>query len=75
MVCEGEELSYAELNRRANRLAHYLREAGASGRVTRSAICWNVRIDIVVAELAILKAGGSLCAARSRLSGRTHGAS
>src|SRR5580704_9861010 len=28
VVFEGEEVSYSELNRRANRLGHYLRELG-----------------------------------------------
>lgn len=54
----GASLSYEELNLRANRLAHYLRELGA--RADRPvAICTERNIQMVVALLAVLKAGGA----------------
>ena len=62
MVFEEEELSYAELNRRANQLAHYLRELGVRPD-TRVAICLERGFEMIVACWAVLKAG-SLCAPR-----------
>jgi amino acid adenylation domain-containing protein len=58
VVYEERALSYAELNRRANQLAHYLRELGVSpdGRV---AICVERGIEMIVALLAVLKVGGA----------------
>lgn len=55
---EGSSLSYAELNRRANQLAHYLRDLGVKpdARVT---ICVERSVEMVVGLLAILKAGGA----------------
>jgi non-ribosomal peptide synthetase component F len=55
---EKRELSYGELNVRANRLAHHLRELGVKpdGRV---AICVERGIEMVVGLLAVLKAGGA----------------
>jgi len=58
VVSEEEELSYAELNRRANQLAHYLRELGV-GPDTRVAICLERGFEMIVALLAVLKAGGA----------------
>jgi amino acid adenylation domain-containing protein len=57
VVHETRELSYRELNARANRLAHHLRELGVKpdGRV---AICVERGIEMVVGLLAVLKAGG-----------------
>ena len=55
---EGETLSYGELNARANRLAHYLRELGV-GPETLVALCLRRSLDLVVAVVAVLKAGGA----------------
>jgi amino acid adenylation domain-containing protein len=58
LVFEGEELNYAELNRKSNRLAHYLREKGVRPD-TRVAICVQRSLEMVVGLLGILKAGGA----------------
>src|SRR5205807_9781372 len=54
---EGEYLTYGELNRRANQLAHYLREAGV-GAEKLVGVYLERSVDLVVSLLAILKAGG-----------------
>jgi amino acid adenylation domain-containing protein len=57
-VCEGETLTFAELDRRANRLAHHLRAMGVGPeRVT--GLCLEPSLDMVVGLLGILKAGGA----------------
>ncbi|HEX9939603.1 MAG TPA: amino acid adenylation domain-containing protein [Longimicrobium sp.] len=58
LVFEGESLTYAELNRRANRLAHHLRSL-AVGPDARVGICVERSVEMVVGLLAILKAGGA----------------
>jgi amino acid adenylation domain-containing protein len=55
---EGRELTYRELNRRANQLAHHLRSLGVAPD-TRVAICVERSFDLVVGLLGILKAGGA----------------
>jgi amino acid adenylation domain-containing protein len=58
LVFEGEELNYAQLNARANRLAHHLRKLGVKPD-DRVAICAERGIEMVVGLLAVLKAGGA----------------
>jgi len=58
-VVMGEQsLSYAELNRRANQLAHYLRELGVGPEVCVG-LCVERSLEMVVGMLGILKAGGA----------------
>ena len=58
VVCAELRLSYAELNRRANQLAHHLRQCGV-GSDSRVAICVERGPQLLVGLLAILKAGGA----------------
>ena len=58
VVYEESSLTYAELNRRANRLAHYLRGLGVKPDA-RVAICVERGLETVVALLGVLKAGGA----------------
>ena len=57
IVFEDQKLSYAELNARANQLAHELRARGVGPEVLVG-ISMERSIDMVVAVLGILKAGG-----------------
>jgi amino acid adenylation domain-containing protein len=58
-VVFGEQrLSYAELNARANRLAHRLGEHGV-GPDARVAVCLERGVEMLVGALAVLKAGGA----------------
>src|SRR5262249_29346498 len=58
VVYEEHSLTYGELNGRANRLAHHLREMGI-GPGMRVAILLERSVELVIAELAILKSGGA----------------
>jgi amino acid adenylation domain-containing protein len=59
IVYEQERLSYAELNARANQLAHYLRQHHDLRPDDVVAVCAERSIDLFVALLAVLKAGGA----------------
>ncbi|WP_196787269.1 non-ribosomal peptide synthetase, partial [Burkholderia stagnalis] len=58
LVAEHEQLSYGELNARANRLARYLVTLGVGPDVP-VAVCAERSISMVVSLLAVLKAGGA----------------
>jgi amino acid adenylation domain-containing protein len=58
LVQNSTELTYGELNTRANRLAHRLRAVGVKPE-TMVACCFERSIEMIVAILAILKAGGA----------------
>ncbi|HEY0735674.1 MAG TPA: amino acid adenylation domain-containing protein, partial [Herpetosiphonaceae bacterium] len=58
IVYEGESLTYAELNARANQLAHYLRDHGVGPDVL-VALMVERSLEMIVGMLAILKAGGA----------------
>ncbi|HEY0602095.1 MAG TPA: amino acid adenylation domain-containing protein, partial [Herpetosiphonaceae bacterium] len=55
---ERVQLTYHELNRRANQLAHYLRALGIQPE-DRIAICVERSFELIVGILGILKAGGA----------------
>ncbi|MEH2382478.1 MAG: amino acid adenylation domain-containing protein [Nostoc sp.] len=58
MVFEDQQLTYKELNERANQLAHYLRSLGVGAEVLVG-ICVERSLDMIVGLLGILKAGGA----------------
>ena len=58
VVFEEEELTYRELNERANQVAHYLIKKGVGPDVLVP-ICMVRSVDMVIGILAILKAGGA----------------
>ncbi|MFL9459672.1 non-ribosomal peptide synthase/polyketide synthase [Scytonema tolypothrichoides VB-61278_2] len=58
VVFEGEQLTYEQLNTRANQLAHDLRSLGVKPNVLVG-VCVDRSIEMVVGLLSILKAGGA----------------
>ncbi|MCF2149900.1 amino acid adenylation domain-containing protein [Desmonostoc muscorum LEGE 12446] len=58
LIHQSEQLTYRQLNHKANQLANYLQKQGVT-KETLVAICLERSIDMVVGILAILKAGGA----------------
>ncbi|UKR54136.1 amino acid adenylation domain-containing protein [Xanthomonas fragariae] len=58
VICGYRQLTYTQLNARANQLAHHLIDMGLQPD-DRVALCMERSVELVVALLAILKAGGA----------------
>ncbi|PYS20676.1 MAG: hypothetical protein DMF72_20290 [Acidobacteria bacterium] len=58
LTCEGQQLTYQELNARANQLAHFLRQRGVGPDVLVGLFAER-SIEMMVGMLGILKAGGA----------------
>ncbi len=58
VVCENTEITYRQLNQRANQLAHHLRALGVGPEVFVG-ICVERSLEMIVGLLGILKAGGA----------------
>jgi len=58
LVFGNEQLTYRELNERANKLAHHLRDSGVGPDVP-VATCLERSVETIVSLIAILKAGGA----------------
>src|SRR6266567_4208283 len=58
VVCEHDQLTYQQLNRRANQLAHFLQQRGVGPDVLVG-LCVERSSEMVVGLLGILKVGGA----------------
>jgi len=58
VIYGAQKITYAELNQKANQLAHYLQRQGVSAEVLVG-ICLERSLDMVIGLLGILKAGGA----------------
>ncbi|MDZ7268842.1 MAG: amino acid adenylation domain-containing protein [candidate division KSB1 bacterium] len=58
VVYENDRITYGELNRRANQLAHYLQKLGA-GPETLVGLCLERSVEMIVGLVGILKAGAA----------------
>ncbi|CAC5344906.1 MULTISPECIES: non-ribosomal peptide synthetase [Planktothrix] len=58
VLSEQGQLTYEELNTKANQLAHYLRTLGVKSE-TLVGVCVDRSLEMVIGLLAILKAGGA----------------
>jgi amino acid adenylation domain-containing protein len=57
LICKDQELTYSELNHRANQLAHYLKSLGIKPEMTVG-VFLERSLESIIAILAVLKAGG-----------------
>jgi surfactin family lipopeptide synthetase C len=57
-ICENEQLTYRELNAKANQIAHYLQTIGVKPEVLVGICCWR-SLEMLVAILGILKVGAA----------------
>ena len=59
LVYQQQQLSYEQLNSKANQLAHYLLEHCIIKPDTLVGICLDRSLEMIIATLAVLKAGGA----------------
>ena len=58
VIFEDQQLTYVELNRKANQLAHYLQTLGVKPEVLVG-LCVERSLEMIIGLLGILKAGGA----------------
>jgi len=58
IIFENQQLTYRQLNNRANQVAHYLQQLGVKPEMLVG-ICMERSLEMVIGLLAILKAGGA----------------
>jgi amino acid adenylation domain-containing protein len=58
LICEGEQMTFRQLNERANQLAHRLQRLGV-GPDSLVGICLERSLDLIAGLLGILKAGAA----------------
>lgn len=58
LVCENQQITYGELNRKANQLANYLQKQGVQPDFVVG-LCVERSLEMIVGLLGILKAGGA----------------
>ncbi|MGB3532436.1 MAG: amino acid adenylation domain-containing protein [Microcoleaceae cyanobacterium] len=58
LIFQDQQLTYQELNQRSNQLAHYLIKKGVKPEV-KVGICVERSFDMIIALLAVFKAGGA----------------
>ncbi len=59
VVCDEQQLTYRELNRRANQLAHYLVRRCGIGAETLVGLCVERSLEMMIGLLGIMKAGAA----------------
>ena len=58
VICNGLSITYHELNKRANQLAHHLRTLGVGPEILVG-LCVDRSVDLIIGLLGILKSGGA----------------
>lgn len=65
IICKGQELTYADLNAKANQLAHYLKNLGVNANELVG-VCIDRSLEMLIGILAIWKSGAAYLPLDSR---------